>query len=67
MEIEIDLEPHTFQRGEKRKIEATKKEKLRKDKKQAALEITGSMTCLWTGCVSSMTVDIPLHVLAGDA
>ena len=30
-DLEVDLEPHTLQRGEKRKKDATKKEKLRKD------------------------------------
>ena len=42
-DLELDPEPHSCQRGEKRKKEPTKKEKLREEEGQAALEITGSM------------------------
>ena len=42
-DLELDLESHTFQRGEKRKKELSKVEGIRKDERNAALGITVSM------------------------
>ena len=39
----VEMEPHPSQRGEKRKIVPTKKDRMREDERQAAQDIAGSM------------------------